>query len=98
MDSRWLYTAVMKFLAAISLTAILTAGCVAHAAPPQTSDARRLNIEQLIDIKHPSNPMWAPDGQHVIFVWDRAGVSKVYVAETSTAPGQKPEARASARA
>jgi dipeptidyl aminopeptidase/acylaminoacyl peptidase len=44
-----------------------------------------LTIEQLIDIRHPSNPMWSPDGRHVVFAWDRAGVSKVYVADVSTA-------------
>jgi dipeptidyl aminopeptidase/acylaminoacyl peptidase len=40
----------------------------------------RLTIEQLIDIKHPSDPLWSPDGKHVAFVWDRAGVSNFYVA------------------
>jgi dipeptidyl aminopeptidase/acylaminoacyl peptidase len=44
-----------------------------------------LTIEQLIDIRHPSNPMWSPDGRHVVFAWDRAGVSKVYVADVPTA-------------
>src|SRR5205807_1882790 len=29
--------------------------------------------------RHPSNAMWSPDGRSVVFVWDRAGVSKVYV-------------------
>lgn len=55
-------------------------------AAPQPSASRaggRLTIEQLIDIRHPSNPMWAPDGRHVVFVWDRAGVSKVYVADAT---------------
>jgi dipeptidyl aminopeptidase/acylaminoacyl peptidase len=40
----------------------------------------RLTIEQLIDIKHPSNPVWSPDGKHVLFSWDRAGVANLYVA------------------
>ena len=39
----------------------------------------RLTIEQLIDIKHPSLPIWSPDGQQVVFVWDRAGVSNIYL-------------------
>ena len=46
-----------------------------------------LTIDQLIDIQHPSNAMWTPDGRHVVFVWDRAGVSKVYVVDL-TAEGQ----------
>ena len=37
-----------------------------------------LSIEQLIDIKHPSSPVWSPDGQLIAFIWDRAGVSNVY--------------------
>jgi dipeptidyl aminopeptidase/acylaminoacyl peptidase len=47
---------------------------------------RGLTIEQLIDIKHPSSPMWSPDGQSIVFVWDRAGVSKVYVATPNGPP------------
>ena len=35
-----------------------------------------------IDIRHPSNPVWSPDGRAVVFVWDRAGISKVYVAQS----------------
>jgi dipeptidyl aminopeptidase/acylaminoacyl peptidase len=38
-----------------------------------------LTIEQLVDIKHPSKPIWSPDGKHVVFVWDRAGVANLYV-------------------
>ena len=45
----------------------------------------QLTIEQLIDIKHPSQPMWSPDGKQVLFVWDRAGVSNLYVAGASAA-------------
>ena len=40
----------------------------------------RLTIEQLIDIKHPSNPVWSPDGKRVVFSWDRAGVANLYAA------------------
>ena len=49
-----------------------------HAAA-QAVQARGLTIEQLIDIKHPSNPVWSPDGSHVAFIWDRAGVSNLYL-------------------
>ncbi len=57
----------------------------------------RLSIEQLIDIRHPSAPMWSPDGAHVVFVWDRAGVSKVYVADAAggATPRELPDAGAS---
>ena len=37
-----------------------------------------LSIDQLIDIKHPSSPVWSPDAQLVAFIWDRAGVSNIY--------------------
>jgi dipeptidyl aminopeptidase/acylaminoacyl peptidase len=46
-----------------------------------------LTIEQLIDIKHPSNPVWAPNGKYIAFIWDRAGVSNLYLAN-STGDGQ----------
>ena len=42
-----------------------------------------LTIEQLIDIKHPSNPVWAPNGKYVAFIWDRAGISNLYLASSS---------------
>jgi dipeptidyl aminopeptidase/acylaminoacyl peptidase len=42
-----------------------------------------LTIEQLIDIKHPSNPVWAPNGKYVAFIWDRAGVSNLYLADSN---------------
>src|SRR5215472_533793 len=56
---------------------------IAHAAPPVGSQTANLTIEKLIDIKHPSNPVWSPDGRHVAFIWDRAGISNLYVADAS---------------
>jgi dipeptidyl aminopeptidase/acylaminoacyl peptidase len=41
-----------------------------------------LTIEQLIEIKHPSSPVWAPNGKHIAFIWDRAGVSNLYLADS----------------
>jgi dipeptidyl aminopeptidase/acylaminoacyl peptidase len=57
---------------------------LAYWAPalPQTPAKSKLTIEQLIDIKHPSNPVWSPDGKRVVFSWDRAGVANLYVAST----------------
>ena len=46
----------------------------------QSTSSKRLTIEQLMDIKHPSDPVWSPDGSHVAFLWDRAGVTNVYLA------------------
>jgi len=81
----------MKSVAAYFALLALTAGCAAHAAPPPAADPGRLTIDKLIDIRHPSNPLWAPDGKHVVFVWDRAGVSKVYVADPASASAEPRE-------
>jgi dipeptidyl aminopeptidase/acylaminoacyl peptidase len=67
--------------AVVWLLAIVTTACGAGAVEPPPQTGRRLSIEQLIDIKHPSDPMWSPDGNLVAFVWDRAGVSNLYVAD-----------------
>ena len=39
----------------------------------------QLTIEQLIGIKHPSDPIWSPDGKRIAFAWDRAGVANLFV-------------------
>jgi dipeptidyl aminopeptidase/acylaminoacyl peptidase len=53
---------------------------VASAAAQTSPKSAKLTIEQLIEIKHPTDPLWSPDGKHVAFTWDRAGVSNLYVA------------------
>jgi dipeptidyl aminopeptidase/acylaminoacyl peptidase len=53
---------------------------VASAAAQNGAKSAKLTIEQLIDIKHPTDALWSPDGKHVVFTWDRAGVSNLYVA------------------
>jgi Tol biopolymer transport system component len=55
-------------------------GLASDGAVRQASPAHRLTIEQIIQIKHPSEPLWSPDGRHVAFVWDEGGVSNLYVA------------------
>jgi dipeptidyl aminopeptidase/acylaminoacyl peptidase len=67
-------------------TVSVSAWLAVHAAAQAPPAAKPLTIEQLIDIRHPSSPMWSPDGRRVAFVWDRAGVSKVYVSDLSGAP------------
>src|SRR2546423_10463389 len=62
----------MKSLLAAVLA--VSAALIAHAAGG-------LTIDQLIDIRHPSSPMWAPDGRHVVFIWERAGVAAIHVAD-----------------
>jgi len=46
----------------------------------QAASNAGLSIEKLVEIKHPSDPIWSPDGRRVAFVWDLAGVSNLYVA------------------
>ena len=45
--------------------------------------AAPLRIEQLVDIKHPSGPLFSPDGSRIAFLWDRAGQANLYVADVS---------------
>ena len=84
----------MKAASACAI-ALISAGCAAQALQP-ASDSRRLTIDKLIDIKHPSNPMWSPDGRSVAFVWDRAGVSNVYVVAVDSAQAGSPRELAAA--
>src|SRR5436853_3600908 len=86
----------------LALAAVGIAALAGHAVAQRNDGkaARRLTIEQLVDIRHPSNPMWSPDGRSAVFVWDRAGVSNVYVAAAdargqAAAPRQLPAAGAS---
>jgi len=73
--------------AGVALCMLLVVGGSADQAPR----ANALTIEQLVDIRHPSNPMWSPDGRTVVFVWDRAGVSKIYaVSMPPSAPAAMP--------
>ena len=78
----------MKTIAA-ALIALTAAAALAVTGLRSQTNPPRLTIEQLIDIRHPSAAMWSPDGRRVAFLWDRAGVSDWYIAETDgkgTAP------------
>ena len=55
-------------------------GGAGNAVAQRAGEPHRLTIEQLVEIKHPSNPVWSPDGEHVVFVWDRGGVGNLYLA------------------
>src|SRR5882724_3378738 len=61
---------------------------VAGIAAAQTRTTHPLTIENLSDIKHPSNPVWSPDGKRIAFLWDRADIVNLYLvnADGSGAP------------
>lgn len=62
-----------RFLTALPLALMLT-----FAAP--FANAGPLTIDQLLSIRHPSNPVWSPDGRRVAYLWDRCDVVNLYVA------------------
>ncbi len=77
----WLGAGVM----AASVCAV--GGLVAAGQTSGSMTSRRLTIDALIDIKHPSGPVWSRDGRRIAFVWDRAGVANLYVVPADgTAP------------
>src|SRR5919112_5127722 len=75
-----------------SMTLIAVVALVAGAAVPGAAQraGAPITIEQLIDIKHPSNPIWSRDSKRIAFTWERAGVANLYVvpADGSSAPVQ----------
>jgi dipeptidyl aminopeptidase/acylaminoacyl peptidase len=71
-----IYCVSMKSFLAVAFAAFVSAALIVHAAGS-------LTIDQLIDIRHPSSPMWAPDGRHVVFIWERAGVASIHVADAA---------------
>ena len=63
----------------------LAGGCTGAAPPPPPAAQGLLTIDNLININHPSEATWAPDGRRLAFVWDRAGVQNVWLADTQAA-------------
>src|SRR5450432_245735 len=49
-----------------------------------------LTIEQLVQIKHPSGHQWTPDGSHVWFTYDSAGINNVWVAPANGSNPARP--------
>src|SRR3954452_15811561 len=67
----------MKTTILVALVALGVGAAVPRAVQPGA--AAPITIEQLIDIKHPSNPVWSRDSRRIAFTWERAGVANLYV-------------------
>jgi dipeptidyl aminopeptidase/acylaminoacyl peptidase len=46
-------------------------------------------MDHLVGIRHPSSPVWSPDGKYVVFIWERAGLPNLWLA---AADGGSPRA------
>ena len=69
-------TTVVKWLAALALVATtVPAGCGRRTSASQDA----FSIEQMVDIKSPSEPVWSPDGRQIGFMWDEGGVYSLYL-------------------
>lgn len=62
----------------VFLSIVIGAGAV-------VAPAADLTLDQILGIRHPSAPVFAPDGSRVVFVWDRAGVQNLYAVEDAGA-------------
>src|SRR5215467_10717398 len=71
-----------RLIPCLAIIVAITGGliCASHARAQSATNKARLTIEQLIEIKHPSDPVWSPDGKRVAFIWDRADIRNLYVA------------------
>jgi dipeptidyl aminopeptidase/acylaminoacyl peptidase len=87
----------MKSTLAMSLALIASMLTVGWGQARQSRISGALTIEQLIDIRHPSNPVWSPDGRTVAFLSERAGIANIFVADAQTPSGAAP-VQAAARA
>jgi dipeptidyl aminopeptidase/acylaminoacyl peptidase len=70
---------LIGFVALMTSLATLAGPRALRAERPGAADAP--TIESILDIKHPSDPEWSPDGRHVAFLWERTGLQNVWVVD-----------------
>jgi len=75
-------------LASRFLIASVAAACAL--LPGSQAIAGPLTIDQLLEIRHPSDPLWSPDGRRVAFLWDRCDVVNLYVVSADGAGSPRP--------
>ena len=80
----------MRVKTMIPLACMAVFAATTSAPRAQPSAGAELTIEQLIDIRHPSSPVWSRDSRRIVFTWERAGVANLYVvpADGSAKPAQ----------
>lgn len=74
------------------LGSLVLLGCAGGGTAPSPEGS--LTMEQLIAIRHPSRPVWSPDGSHVAFIWDASGVQNIYVVDAGASAGADTAPRA----
>lgn len=80
---------VIPFAISLSLSVLpLVASSTELGAAPDGG----LTIDALVDIRHPSSPVWSPDGRSVAFVWNRAGVENIWLLDLSGVTPAPPRA------
>jgi dipeptidyl aminopeptidase/acylaminoacyl peptidase len=69
------------------IRAALAATLSVSATTAPRSDGRAatspLKIEQLVEIRHPSSPVWSPDARLIAYTSERAGIANLYVSDAS---------------
>jgi len=68
----------------------VTSGCGGPRGSAPSPTTGVLTIDRLLEFKHPSQPVWSPDGRRLAFVWDLSGVQNIWLIDTAAAPPSAP--------